>query len=163
MTGFSLIAAVVTAVFASLFSAAEGILMIFLFIVLLAVNCACMAANVCEEELNSTLFMAVICSALAVILCGVTVSSTITAYLCARGILDPEKIHPLIPLATVIVIIVMYRVLLQRARQNRLMVQKFGRNLKNMIDSRTYNPRLKRIRQRMIKEGILTERLSDDE
>jgi hypothetical protein len=163
MTSFSLIAAFVTVIIASVFSAVSGILPIILFVFLLVLNCECMAANACEEEQNSMLFMAVICSALVVVLCGVLVSSTVNHFLCAAGLLDPEKIHPVIPFAVMILIIVMYWLLFQRGKQNRLIVQKLGNRLMKSIDSRTYNPRLKRIRRHMIREGTLTERLFDEE
>ena len=97
MAGFSLIMALVTGLFVSLFSGFPGLLPVFLFAVLLVVNCECMAANVCEEDKTSMMFMAVISSGLVVLLCGVIASSNLNKYLCEIGMQDPDKVHPLVP------------------------------------------------------------------
>ena len=52
---------------------------------------------------------------------------------------------------------------LNRAKVNKLLVQRYGTSLKNTVDRHTYNPKLNRIRRTMIKEGILTERLPEEE
>ncbi|MBR2767710.1 MAG: hypothetical protein IKD68_02130 [Solobacterium sp.] len=163
MAIFSLITAFVSGVIVSLFSGFPGILPILLFAFLLVVNCECVAANACVEDQNSMLFMAVISSALVVLLFCVLVSSCINNYLCDIGLLDPEKLHPLVPVLTFAAVIVMYRLLYQRAKKNKLIVQKYGTKLMKAIEERTYHPTLHRIRRMMIKEGTLTEKLKDDE
>ena len=163
MAGFSLIMALVTGLFVSLFSGFPGLLPVFLFAVLLVVNCECMAANVCEEDKTSMMFMAVISSGLVVLLCGVIASSNLNKYLCDIGVQDPDKVHPLVPFLTFVLIVILYRVFLNRAKENKLLVQRYGTSLKNIVDRYTYNPKLNRIRRTMIKEGILTERLPEEE
>lgn len=163
MAGFSLIMALVTGLFVSLFSGFPGLLPVFLFAVLLVVNCECMAANVCEEDKTSMMFMAVISSGLVVLLCGIIVSSNLNKYLCDIGLQDPDKVHPLVPFLTFGLIVIMYRIFLNRAKRQRLLVQRYGTSLKDLVDRHTYNPKLKRIRRTMIEEGILTERLPDEE
>ena len=163
MAGFSLIMALVTGLFVSLFSGFPGLLPVFLFAVLLVVNCECMAANVCEEDKTSMMFMAVISSGLVVLLCGVIASSNLNKYLCDIGVQDPDKVHPLVPFLTFVMTVILYRVFLNRAKQNRLLVQRYGTSLKDIVDRYTYNPKLNRIRRTMIKEGILTERLPEEE
>lgn len=163
MAGFSLIMALVTGLFVSLFSGFPGLLPVFLFAVLLVVNCECMAANVCEEDKTSMMFMAVISSGLVVLLCGVIVSSNLNNYLYDIGVQDPDKVHPLVPFLTFVMTVILYRVFLNRAKQNRLLVQRYGTSLKDLVDRYTYNPKLNRIRRTMIKEGILTERLPEEE
>ena len=162
MAGFSLIMALVTGLFVSLFSGFPGLLPVFLFAVLLVVNCECMAANVCEEDKTSMMFMAVISSGLVVLLCGVIASSNLNRYLCDIGVQDPDKVHPLVPFLTFVMTVILYRVFLNRAKQNRLLVQRYGTSLKDLVDRYTYNPKLNRIRRTMIKEGILTERLPEE-
>jgi len=162
MAGFSLIMALVTGLFVSLFSGFPGLLPVFLFAVLLVVNCECMAANVCEEDKTSMMFMAVISSGLVVLLCGVIASSNLNKYLCDIGVQDPDKVHPLVPFLTFVMTVILYRVFLNRAKQNRLLVQRYGTSLKDLVDRYTYNPKLNRIRRTMIKEGILTERLPEE-
>lgn len=163
MAGFSLIMALVTGLFVSLFSGFPGLLPVFLFAVLLVVNCECMAANVCEEDKTSMMFMAVISSGLVVLLCGVIVSSNLNNYLYDIGVQDPDKVHPLVPFLTFVMTVILYRVFLNRAKQNRLLVQRYGTSLKDLVDRYSYNPKLNRIRRTMIKEGILTERLPEEE
>ena len=162
MAGFSLIMALVTGLFVSLFSGFPGLLPVFLFAVLLVVNCECMAANVCEEDKTSMMFMAVISSGLVVLLCGVIASSNLNKYLCDIGVQDPDKVHPLVPFLTFVMTVILYRVFLNRAKQNRMLVQRYGTSLKDLVDRYTYNPKLNRIRRTMIKEGILTERLPEE-
>ena len=163
MAGFSLIMALVTGLFVSLFSGFPGLLPVFLFAVLLVVNCECMAANVCEEDKTSMMFMAVISSGLVVLLCGVIASSNLNKYLCDIGVQDPDKVHPLVPFLTFVMNVILYRVFLNRAKVNKLLVQRYGTSLKNIVDRHTYNPKLNRIRRTMIKEGILTEGLPEEE
>ena len=155
--------ALVTGLFVSLFSGFPGLLPVFLFAVLLVVNCECMAANVCEEDKTSMMFMAVISSGLVVLLCGVIASSNLNKYLCEIGMQDPDKVHPLVPFLTFVMTVILYRVFLNRAKQNRLLVQRYGTSLKDLVDRYSYNPKLNRIRRTMIKEGILTERLPEEE
>ena len=163
MPTFSLITAFVSAVIASLFSGFPGILPILLFVFLLLFNLECVAANGCEEDQTSMLFMAVICSAMVALLCLVTVSSSVTEYLTELGLLDPDRLHPAIPIGVIITSYVILRIFLRKARKKGLLVQKYGYQLMKAIDERTYNPRLKRIRRMMIKEGTLTEKMFDEE
>ena len=163
MAVFSLIVALVTALFVSLFSGFPGLLPVLLYFVLLLINCQCLAANVCEEDKNSMMFMAIISSALVVLLCSVIVSNNLNAYLCDIGYQDPDKVHPLVPFLVIVFTIVIYRVFVHRASQDRLLVQKVSDRLMTPISARIDNPRLERIRRTMIKEGILTERLKDEE
>ena len=163
MVTFSLITAFVTAFIVSLFSGFPGIWPVLLFLVLLLINCECMAANVCEDDKTSTLFMAVISSSLAVMLCGTVVSSTLSGLLTDAGLLDPDKIHPVIPLLVFVFVAGIYLLFRRRADAGKLAVQKLGSSLMKRVDKRTYNPNLKRLRKVMIKEKILTERLPEDD
>ncbi len=163
MAAFSLVAAFVTALIVSLFSGFPGLLPILLFAVLLLLNCECMAANMQEDEKTSMMFMAVISSSIVVLLCVVLVSSNLNTYLCEAGFQDPEKIHPLVPFLTIIITIAFYLLFLRRAKEKRLLVQRFGSSLMASINRHAYNPKLRHIRRTMIKEGILTERLLEDE
>ena len=163
MVSFSLIAAFISVILASFFSGFVSVLTILLFVFLLVLNCECVTANACEEDQTSVLLMAVICSALVVMLCVVVVSTSINNYLCSIGLLNPDLVHPAAPALTVLLTAVLYRQLLRRAKENRLTVQKYGRKLMRRIDTHTYNPRLKRIRRMMIQEGTLTERLPDED
>jgi cytochrome bd-type quinol oxidase subunit 2 len=163
MASFSLIAAFVSAILVSLFSGFHEILPILLFAFLLVFNCECAAANACDEDKTSMMFMAILSSFLVVLLCGVVMSSCINGYLCDHGYLDPDLVHPAAPVITAVLTLAMYRVFLYLAGKNRLTVQKFGMKLKKVIDEHTYNPRLKRFRRMMIKEGTLTERMPDDD
>ncbi len=163
MVTFSLIAALGTAVLTSLFSGFPGPVPIVLFTVLLLLNCECTAANVFEEDMTSGLFVAVISSGLTVLMCGTIVSSNLIGWLCDLGLLDPDKLHPLIPLSVFALIAAVSLFLRRRARQGKLAVQKVGTSLQKSIDRHTYNPNLLHIKHRMIKEGILTERLPDEE
>lgn len=159
MAVISLIVAIVTALLAALFSGFPGLVPVFLFFGLLIANCACMAANICEEDKTSTLFMAVIYSSLTVLMCITIVSKNLNAYLCDAGHQDPEKVHPLVPMLTILLTIVTYLLFLKRAKHGRLLIQKYG----SVFARNPGNRRLLRYRQMMIKEGILRERLSDDE
>lgn len=163
MAAFSLITALITAVFVSLFSGLPGLVPVFLFFVLLLINCECMAANVCEDDKTSMLFMAVISSAMVVLLCGVIVSSNLNVYLCEAGYQDPDKVHPLVPLLTFLLTLGVFRLFFSRAKKNKLLVQHFGSSLMASIDRHTYNPRLRRYRRIMIEEGILAERMPDED
>lgn len=159
MAVISLLVAVVTAILASLFSGYPRLLPVFLFFVLLLLNCACMAANVCEEDKTSTLFMAVIYSSMTVLMCITIISKNLNGYLCEIGLQDPEKVHLLVPMLTVVLAIFAYMLFLRRAKKGRLLLKKYG----SVFVRNPENQRLLRYRQMMIKEGILTERLSDDE
>ena len=162
MAGFSLIAASVTALAVSLFSGFPGLLPIMLFFVLLVLNCECMAANLYIQDKTSMMFMAVITSALVVLLCGIVFSSNLNAFLCEIGLQDPEQVHPLVPVLTTVFVIVLHRQLQKRAEKNQLFVQKIGAKLTNALNERTYHPHMSRYRKMMIKEGILTERMPED-
>lgn len=163
MATFSMITAVVTALFVSLFSGFPGLLPVLLFFILLLINCECTAANLYEDEKNSTLFMAVISSSLVVLLCIVIVSSNLNNYFCDKGLMDPDKVHPLIPFLTILTVTGFFLFFRHRAKSEKLLVQKYGSSLKSSIDRHTYNPDLERYRKIMIREGILTERMPDDE
>jgi len=118
-----------------------------------------MAANVCEEDKTSTLFMAVIYSSMTVLMCITIISKNLNGYLCEIGLQDPEKVHLLVPILTVVLAIFAYMLFLRRAKKGRLLLKKYG----SVFVRNPENQRLLRYRQMMIKEGILTERLSDDE
>ncbi len=163
MAGFSLLTAFLTVLIVNLISAAEGIPPIILFIFFLLLNCECAAYNVSDEDQTSMLFMAVICSGLVVLLCGILASRSIHEYLCAIGLQDPETVHPVVPIITMVSVIVLYQLFLKRAANKKLLVQKLAARLMRTIDCHSFNPRLKRIRRMMIKEGTLTERLFDEE
>ena len=158
MAVISLIAAVVTSVIAAFFSGFPGLFPVFLFFVLLLINCGCMAANTCEEDQTSTLFMAVIYSSMTVLMCIMIVSKNLNTYLCENGLQDPDTVHPLVPAVTVLLTIGVYIWFLHRARQNRLLIQKY----RGVFSRPPENSRLLRYRRMMIKEGVLNERIQDE-
>ena len=163
MAVLSIMIAVVTAVIVSLFSGFPGFVPVFLFFVLLLINCECMAANACEDDQTSILFMAVICSGLVVLLCGMVFAGNLNIWLCDKGVQDPDRVHPLVPLLTILFTVSLYRFFLRRASAGRLLIQRYGEALTSAAQRHLLRPDLKRYRRFMIQEGILTERLDEDE
>ncbi len=159
MTVISMTAAVITALLTSLFSGFPGPFPILLFLLLLIINCECMAACVLEEEKTSMLFMAVICNALVVLLCAVLFSGNLNTWLCDLGLQDPDTVHPLVPVLTLILTGLLFRFLLKKAEKNQLSVQKYAA----AINKKMYTPGFWRYRKMMIREGILTERPHEEE